>query len=96
MPRGAAAGVWSTFKETSDRSGRDRRRMLSGLAALPFAGCVLAPMGSGALAPEKPATPRPRLVRPIAAARQTGVLVFELESGETGVSDLALRRFYAG
>lgn len=89
MPREAAAGAWSTFRETSDRSGLDRRRVLSGLAALPFAGCVLAPMGSEGVAATKPVTLAPRLAEPIAAAGQTGVLVFELESGEIGVSDLA-------
>ena len=88
MPRDAV-GAGSTFAENPDRFAFDRRCVLSGLAALPFAGGVLAPLRSEARAATKPVTLVPRLARPIAAAGQTGVLVFELEAGEVGVSDLA-------
>lgn len=90
MPRGSDAGARSSLAPKSLRPGLDRRRVLAGLVAgVPLGGGFLAYMVSGAFAAAKPVTLAPRLSRPIAAAGQIGVLVFELESGEIGVSDAA-------
>lgn len=68
----------------------DRRRILLGLAALPtFGAAGRLAAASGARASERAVTHVPALGRAIAAAGQTGVLAFELETGAIGVSDLA-------
>ncbi|AHB48742.1 beta-lactamase [Hyphomicrobium nitrativorans NL23] len=78
----------SSLAGKSPSSHLDRRRLLTALAALPVGG-FLASVGSAAFAATKPVSLVPSLSRPIAAAGQTGVLVFELENGDIGVSDRA-------